>query len=624
MIALIIIGLIVSAQAEMQEGEEAKAEEEGVGLERIVVTNRRAQVGLGESTEDISVVSEEEIKKLPSRNLGEVLNYISGVNIDARQGFGRATAISIQGSTSRQVRVMIDGIPLNSQANGQANPSILPVEDIARIEVIKGASSSLWGSGLGGVINVITKDTGKTSIPKGSLSTSFAGFKTQKESLDLSGKAARLGYYLFSSYMESGGKGPRDDVLEKKGFGKLSYDLKDMGKIIASFGYSNGGMNSGEFPDGSWQGESYRSSYGKLSWEGGLAETELKVELKNYRQELITRYYGSVADDNPSLRIESRDRLYQLSLNSATRVRGEDLLVLGADFDCDTLKSTYLQKAKAVKLQAPYVNYTLKLEPWDFNFGLRYDRNTEFGEQASPAVGFVYKFKNAPDTLLRATVSRAFNAPALLWKYNEDPSTAPNPDLRPERAWVYEAGLESRPIQRLWLKLSLYRSDVTDALARAQYNATQDYMENFEKFRKQGAELQFRVNIFEGLDFYAAGAFNDVENRATRETVRGGVGPRQNFNLGIDYKNKTGFSLSLRGYYNRWNEEAAVYLNQAGDEVIVDANDRKMLCDVRMSQGFKNLTFFLNIHNLTNSKYWQDYNFPFPERYFEGGVTFNW
>ncbi|MDP3731891.1 MAG: TonB-dependent receptor plug domain-containing protein, partial [Candidatus Omnitrophota bacterium] len=219
LIIALIAGLITAVKAEP--AGEAGTQSQKVILKKIVVTNRRALVGLSETTENMAVINADEIKQLPAQNLGEALNYIPGIYIEPRRGFGRATSLSIQGSDSRQVRVMIDGIPLNTQASGQVNPAKFPIESVARIETIKGAASSIWGSSLGGVINVITKDTGDTLIPKGSVTTSFAGFRTKKDSFDLSGKVADFGYYLFSSYMESGGKGSRDDVLEKKAFGKI-------------------------------------------------------------------------------------------------------------------------------------------------------------------------------------------------------------------------------------------------------------------------------------------------------------------------------------------------------------------------------------------------------------------
>jgi len=511
---------------------------------------------------------------------------------------------------------MVDGIPFNSQASGQVNPAILPVENIERIEVIKGASSSIWGSSLGGVINVITKDTGQTLIPEGSLTTSFAEFSTKKESLDFSGKAGGLGYYILSSYMESGGEGRKDDVLDKKGFVKLSYDLKDMGTIITSFGYGSGDINSGRFPDGTWASQPYRTRYSKIGWEINSSDASLRVDLKNSRQDVVTESYLSLADKDPFWTVRTRDVLYQLSLNSVIHPRDEDLLVLGGDFDWDRLKSNlYLTKAKTLTSQAPFANYTLKLEPWDFNFGLRFDRNSEFGQDFSPSLGAVYHLKSVPDTSIRAVICRAFNAPPLLWKYNEDMllGIAPNPDIGPERAWVYEVGLESKPVPEFWLKLSLYRADVHDAIALAQNQLGFLFMKNFEKFRRQGLDLQFRINFCDELSFFGAGAFNDIEDRSTGRTVQGGGGPRQSFDLGIEYKNKNGFSISLNGYYDYWNEPP---MNRP--------NDRKMLCDLKVAQEFKNLSFFLNIYNLTNSSYWRDYFFPLPERYFEGGMTFSW
>jgi vitamin B12 transporter len=598
----------------------------GIGLERIVVTNRRAPLGLSEACENVVVIDEEEIRQLPARDLGEVLKYVAGIDVGPRQGFGRATSISIQGSDSRHVRVMIDGIPLNAQVSEAVDPSRFPLENIKRIEVIKGAASSVWGSSLGGVVNIITKDTGTTIIPKGELTTSFAEFRTYKESAEVSGKVEDLGYYLLSSYMESGGRGPKDDVLEKKGFGKLSYDLKDKGKVITSFGYSGADVNSGEFPDGTWWQQPYRIRYGKIGWQLD-SDADLNIDLKHTRQDIITKMFFSVDDAQPFAITRYQDALYQLSLNYSARLRGEDLLVLGADFDWDSIKSDFfLDKARSLRLQAPYVNYSLKLKPWDFNFGLRYDHNSEFGEEVSPSLGAVYHLENFP-LLIRAGVSRAFNAPLLIWKYNENLfwQTAPNPDIGAERAWVYELGAESEFNSKLWLKFALYRAEVKDAIATAQNQAGFFYKENFEKFIRQGAELQFKINLYPELSFSAAAAFNDVENRVTGETVRGDGKPRQSFDLGIEYKNKKGFAVSLRGYYDRWNEEATVYFDPlVGDDVTIEPNDRKMLVDLKISQEFKNLTLFLNIYNLNNSKYWHDYYFPAKPRYFEGGFTLKW
>ncbi|MCK4917280.1 MAG: TonB-dependent receptor [Candidatus Omnitrophica bacterium] len=608
--------LILVLIAGIAEFKVAKAQDYSeIELEKIILTSRRTSFNLSEVTENVNVIDENQIKNLPARNLSEVLQYISGVDIAPRQGFGRATSVTIQGSASRQVRVMIDGIPLNNQASGQVDLTKLPIENVSKIEIIKGSASSVWGSSLGGVINIITKDTGSTLIPEGSISSSFAEFRTKKESAEVSGKVGKFGYYQFLSFMETGGEDPKDDVLEKQAFSKISYDLEQMGRVTALFGYSYVDANSGEYPDETWQAQPYRARYGKVNWELKCNDTDITVDFKRANQDIITKTYLSVNDEEPFVTVKTKDMLSQLSLNSNMRLRGEDVLVFGMDFDWNRLKSTYLSKAKDSKSQAAYTNYTLKSGPWNFNMGLRYDHTDEFGEELSPSLGAVYQFKNLFDTLIRANISNAFNIPPLLWKHYDLnlSGLVTNPNIEPERAWVYELGIESRPMSRLWVKCSLYRSDVSDAIALARNETNQYYMKNFEKFRRQGVEVQFKVKVYEELSFFAAGAFNDIEDRTTRETVRGGGKPRQSFDLGVEYKNKNGFNLAFKGYYDRWNEPASS-----------QPNDRKMLFDMKLSREFKNYKIFFNIYNLTNSKYWADYYFPVPERYLESGITFKW
>ena len=592
-----------------------EAASRNIKLEKIIITGKRTSTNISSATENVAVVSAEEIEKLPAENLSEILSYIPGVDIEPRQGFSRAASLTIQGSDSRHVRLMIDGIPLNNQASGQADPTKFPIENIERIEVIKGPSSGVWGSGLGGVINIVTKNTGTTKIPRGSFTTSFSEFRTKKESFDLSGKLNDLGYYFFSSYTESGGRGPKDDVLVKKTFAKISYDLKDAGKLTSSFGYTGADVNSGELPDKTWEAQPQHIRYGKIGWENDWDDTEMRIDFKFCRQNIITKFFNTVTDKDPSSIVRTKDSHYGVSLNSAIHLYERDLLVLGADINRNELKSTYITEAKSAELFAPYINYTLKLNPWNFDFGLRYDYTTEFGRELSPCLGAVYYFKNIPETFIRARVSRAFNVPPLLWKYYQNVSpgvTGDNPGIDPERARVYELGLESKPIPEIWYKLSLYRADISDAIDTAQNEAGRYIKKNFKKFQRQGVELQFKIDVFENLSFSAGGAFNDVKDRSNGQRVRNDT-PRQSFDLGVEYENKKGLCLSLRGYYDRWSKIPAY-----------ESNDRKMISDLKISQKYKNLTFFLNIHNLTNSKYWADSFYPIPERYFEGGVAFDW
>lgn len=242
------------------------ADSDKIDLGDILVTNRRFQINSVDSTENVLIINQQDIEAMPARNLADIFIYSPGVDVEPQRGFGRATSISIQGSDSRQIRVMVDGMPFNPQSSGQVNPSQFPTGNISRIEVIKGSSSSLWGSGLGGVVNIISKEPSDSQKMGVRYTQVFSEFHTRRESTEMTGRLGRVGYYLLWDYMISGGEGPRADVLEKKGFGKFVFEDVDLGKLTFLFGYSGADVNSGRYPDGTWQAQPYKTTYGKLSW----------------------------------------------------------------------------------------------------------------------------------------------------------------------------------------------------------------------------------------------------------------------------------------------------------------------------------------------------------------------
>lgn len=587
-----------------------------IDLEPVVVTARRSAASAGDVSENVGLLDASGIAMLPAERLSGVLEFLPGVDVEPRSVPGGSTSLSIQGCDSRQVRVMVEGIPLNSQSSGQFNPSVLPVSNIRQVEVIKGSGSSAWGSALGGVVNVLTKDTGTTAVPGGSFSSSVAGYATTRESGELYGRALGVGYYLMGEHMDSGGKGPRNDALENKFFNKLSYELPDTGAITALFGYSGNNADT-KFPDGTWENQPNRLRYGKVGIADDFGGARVIAELKHTRQDMSTRSYDDISGDVLTSDVNTVDHLSELSLSASRTVRAGDTLTAGADLDYDTLKSDpYLSSAEHLFSAGPYINYTLNAGQWDFILGSRYDYNSEFGSDCSPSAGAVYHFEDAWSSLVRARVSRAFNAPPLLWKfYNPDTSHVyPNPDIHAERGIVYEAGAEASPLARLRLKLSLYRSDIRDALAMDAVSSGVRMMRNFEKFRRQGAGFEAKFRLTQELSLSGGAAFNDIEDRVTRKTVKGGGKARQSFDAGMEYAHPRGFSLSAAGYYKRWNQPW-----------YYEANDRKFIFDLKAAQkAGKNVEFFMTVYNLTNSSYWSDNFYPIRGRYLETGVTISW
>ncbi len=587
-------------------------------LNTVVVTARRAPSKSRHSPEQVEIITAEDIERLPARDLTEVLSYSPAIDVQLNGQFGQSTALSLNGSNARQVLLLIDGIPFNTQLSGQANPSAIPVEMIERVEIIKGGASSAWGSSLGGVVNVITKSAGGERV-SGQFNSSFAEFGTFQESLSLAGSVKELGYFASGSYYKTDGPQRFGEAEKKSVLTKLSLPIGDLGIIQSTFGYHDAFAQYGLKTASNYSTQPYYARYGQVILSREDGDDVLSVALKFNHQD-ITTDTKSVSTNASQFETISNNFYRGISLNGHKDFADFGALVMGADFDWHTIKSNrYLSEAKGISAQAPFANYSLEVNGWEFVPGIRYDRNDQFGSQTSPSFASVYRFAQLPETSVRGKISRVFNAPPLMWIYNFDPGfqVGANPDLEAERATVYELGGSTVFGDDFNMDLNFYLSDVRDAIALVQDPITNYYVQrNFSKFRRQGAELTFDYDWSETLSFSASGAFNDVENRQTGRSVRDQGIARQKYSLAAHFHSVTGFSAELLGQYNRWSSEPSLR-----------ANDRKPIWDFKLSQAFVDFwanvdgKIFFSIHNLTNSKYWSNIDFPLPRRYFEGGFS---
>ena len=594
---------------------------------QIIVSPRRFPQDISQVSENVEVLNEEDLSSSIASDPSEAITSVAGVDVTSKTQFGHFAPLSIQGSESRHVLVMVDDIPFNNQASGQADVlSALPLTYLDRIEIIKGSASNAWGSSLGGVIDLITKDVGASVIPHGHWTSALAEFGTSEHSFDVQGAVGSLGYYLAGEYRNSGGTRTtagtieHEDTLQKKMFGKLAYPFSDILKATASFGYSGAEENDGVYPSDPVRTHMpYFARYGQFRLEADRDDlSHLEAAFKFNRQLILSDTLDGVTDDLIT-NVRTSNHYYGVELKDIIKLRDNDILAFGYDLSNSILKSSQMHESRSVLIQAPYVNYTMLLEPFEFLAGLRVDANEEFGNQLSPNAGAVFHFPNQSHTSLRVNVTRAFNAPPLLWKYFEDISpglTANNPDIQPERAWVYEAGIQNETIANLFLKFSVYRSDITEAIHTVLNNQGLYIKKNFDKFRQQGFEFETKVKLSKLFSGFFSADFNDVEDRATRQTVSNRGVTRPSFKGGFQVEAPSGFTIRLNGRYDRWDSAASIA-----------PNDRKFIFDGRISQKIKNitkeidLTFFINVYNLTNSKYWSDRDYPLPQRYFEAGAT---
>ena len=251
-------------------GAEPKQEET---LEPVVVTATRIETPLKEVTNSISVITAKDIEEQQSVTVLDALRNVPGLDVVQTGSRGNSTSVFIRGSESDQILVLVDGVEVNSTTQGSFNFAHLTTENVERIEVLRGAGGTLYGSqAIGGVIQIFTK-SGKG---KPEVTTSIEGGNgyTHRQALTLGGKAKRLGYFFSASRLETDGfRSFNDDYQTLNTSVRLDYNLTEDSALKGIFQFVKtdlGLFNSNNFIAGATDPNARQalSQYlGKLEWQ---------------------------------------------------------------------------------------------------------------------------------------------------------------------------------------------------------------------------------------------------------------------------------------------------------------------------------------------------------------------
>ena len=192
-------------------------------LPPMVVTATRTEVPLNQLTTSLTVITSEELRERQAELVSEVLRDVAGVNVVQTGSMGTATSVFIRGSASNQVLVMIDGVEINSTTTGAYDFANLTTESIERIEVLRGAGGTLYGSqAIGGVINIITK-RGQGPLDVG-VSLQGGNGWTNRQVATLRGGVGDLGYSFSVGHLASEGfRSVNDDYRNLSTSARLDY-----------------------------------------------------------------------------------------------------------------------------------------------------------------------------------------------------------------------------------------------------------------------------------------------------------------------------------------------------------------------------------------------------------------
>jgi vitamin B12 transporter len=416
----------------------------GVSAEEVPevqVTATRVEVPVEHVGDDVDIITQEEIKKYGFTSIADVLKYVAGVHISSNGGWGKQTSVFMLGLDSRDILVLVDGIPVNDPSNpsGAANFEWLDLSNVERIEVLKGSQSSLYGSeAVAGVINIITKRPKKSKF---SIDIEGGKYKTFKEKI-YSTLKLQSGYFTFSG-----------ENFKTNGFSATN---KKVGQYIFNpdndpFHYTTGTVSFGYSLN-----ENVRLT-GSLLLKGGYNEyDEGRTD--------YDRYFANLGAEI----LSSENLLWEVKLANNEEVRKESwggyyngitryLLVSPTYFFSEKtfLKGGFAyRQGKAGAVSFPNVNNksyfirSLFLEGHTEFYGLnltavaRIDDHKEFGSHGTYKVSAAYSL-DFTGTTFKAQYGTGFKAPTLsqLYGYYQSPTTVGNPDLDPEKSEGWTLGV---------------------------------------------------------------------------------------------------------------------------------------------------------------------------------------
>ncbi len=597
----------------------------------MVRTPTRGLKHISKVAENVTVITRDEIQAMNAHFIQEVLQQVTGVFVDGNQDFGHVPQLYIQGSYMRHVPVLLDGIEISMASSGATQLDAIPIETVERVEVIKGPASSSWGSSLGGVINIITQSAEPNSDINGVVQGSYGEASTRDYRVRLSGGFGPVAYYCYAGQQESDGLRNGRHSDNQSIFSKLRYSPADDLSMGVTMGYSAPEKTSGDFPEGDTRTQhDARMGYISTSMDADLF-SGVSMSLKGYyldqKVDMLTHTLGlGLLSGSPELLSDLIDE-QQTTGGSATFnwSNRHHSIVLGMDMeriemDMDVIQGELGQSYGALPevetytkqdRLAVFVNDTINLGRWTVTPGLRFDDLDRIESIISPSLGITYQLTE--NSLVRSNVSKGFSSPPLAMSETGGFFVDPNPDLKPETIWSYQAGIESSDLRYVWLKTTFFYHDMDKEIQRELYAggppAYNDLYFNRGSVRRRGFELEAETLSFWGVSLIGGFVYVDISPHDSS-----GSDEQYAAQLSMKYKGPYNFQALLSGRYIWWDLPA---LDMASyDDMIWDLYLQKSIHESDLLRG----NLFVSARNLFNGS---QYSFPLrenPERWVEAGV----
>lgn len=464
-------------------------------LETINVTATRTARTADETLASVTVITRRDIETSQALDLPQLLAGLPGITMTSNGGYGKTTSLHLRGSNSSQVLVLIDGVRIGSASLGTTAWEHLPIAQIERIEVVRGPQSHLYGSdAIGGVVQIFTRKGSGGERARLDGEIGYGTYNTLNGNLGVSGGGDASSYSLrFAGFSSDGFDAADDNNPDLDGYRQTSLSGNLSHRFANGLDIQLTGMRSEgntEY-DGFDRTRSYDTDFvqqvinGRLRfspaswWDLSVTAGESRDKSRNH----VDHGLDSVFET----------RIPQASWQNDFMVGDDGILTAGLDFLQDRVDGSTEYSETTRNNTGLFAQYQGDFGRSNFNAGIRYDDNEQFGGHTTGNIAWGY---GLTDTLrLVASYGTAFKAPTFNDLYYQDPwGSSGNPDLDPEKSKSYELGLEGAPAWGSW-SLRAYRTDIDDLIQWTQIAPWIWQPQNIASARIDGLEAALTTEL---------------------------------------------------------------------------------------------------------------------------------
>ena len=604
---------------------------EEIKLEEVVVTATRYEEQPSKVPANITVITEKDIKNSSAQNIPDLLRTEIGIQVNDITGNRRNYTVDLRGfgeTAPLNTLVLVDGRRINQPDLSGVDWTEIPLERVKRIEIIRGGRGSiLYGdNATGGVINIITKE-GDTFKAGGELSAGSYG--TFKSSAYLNGSSNSLSISLTGNYLTSDGYRDNSSTEAKDVGLNASYTPKDFIKLYFSTGYHKdntglpGALKESDFAAGASRTDSkypddymdVEDYYFKFVPEVSFLDDNIfKIDTSFRKRAFLSFSSGDFGNFLGDSEIKTVIVSPQILFNNTIGV-AKNTLTLGVDYvkaDNDIVNRSLFFGVSSIglfDLQKKNYGYYLHdeiniLDRLYLSGGYRYDRVEFTFNPSTPneeidmhkdlfTAGINYTFYKK--SYIYLSFSRSFRYPLLDELYSFFTNTV-NTDLVPQSTDDYEVGIRHYFTDDIYAHLNFFRIDTDKEIFFNPITYTNENMDG--KTRRDGIEISFFVKPIEWLTLRAGYTYLDAEiKEGTFKGKEVPNVPKHKASVDVVTFLGRGFTFALNGVYVGERPFISDFSNDFGDQ------ESYLVLNSKINYHWKYLNAFLNINNLTNTKY---------------------